>query len=114
MNGPIALVETTTSGDLHPENLSRCFVVGIDESEEQTRRILEEQRRAHTVDGYLQKRSRRPIAEKHHYLQRLLEPVLVFNPFAELLTFPATTLKARRDNEKFLRLINVISFLHQR
>ena len=61
VNGPIALVETTTSGDVHPENLSRCFVVGIDESEEQTRRILEEQRRAHTVDGYLEKRSRRSI-----------------------------------------------------
>ena len=74
VNGPIALVETTTSGDVHPENLSRCFVVGIDESEEQTRRILEEQRRAHTVDGYLEKRRRRPIEEKHHCVQRLLEP----------------------------------------
>ena len=113
VNGPIALVETTTSGDVHPESLSRCFVVGIDESEEQTRRILEEQRRAHTVDGYLEKRRRRPIEEKHHCVQRLLEPVLVFNPYAEQLTFPASNLKARRDNEKFLRLINVICFLHQ-
>jgi len=47
------------------------------------------------------------------YAQRLLRPVLVFNPFAELLTFPTSKLRTRRDNDKFLRLINVICFLHQ-
>ena len=53
------------------------------------------------------------ILEKHIYAQRQLKPVLVFNPFAETLTFPSSSLKTRRDNEKFLRLINVICFLHQ-
>ena len=37
----------------------------------------------------------------------------MFNPYAELLTFPSGTLRSRRDNEKFLRLITVICFLHQ-
>ena len=114
VNGPIALAETTTSGDVHPENLSRCFVVAIDESDEQTRRILEEQRRAYTMEGYREKRTQGRILERHHCAQRLLGELVVFNPFAQLLTFPTTTLKARRDNEKFLRLINVICFLHQR
>ncbi|MHA1410043.1 MAG: hypothetical protein ACTSQY_07030 [Candidatus Odinarchaeia archaeon] len=43
----------------------------------------------------------------------LLKKVLVFNPYAEFLTFPTSKLKTRRDNEKFLRLINVVCFLHQ-
>jgi hypothetical protein len=114
VNGPIALAETTTSGDVNPENLNRCFVVGVDESEDQTRAIHEYQRRRHTLDGYLERKELGKIVEKHVYAQRLLEPVLVFNPFAELLTFPTSKLRTRRDNEKFLTLISVICFLHQR
>ena len=60
-----------------------------------------------------QRRSLDRITERHHFAQRLLEPVLVFNPYAEVLTFPASTLKTRRDHEKFLRLINAICFLYQ-
>ena len=111
VNGPISLAETTTKGDVNPENLSRSFVVGIDESEDQTRLIHDRQRTNYTVDGFLQRRSLDRITERHHFAQRLLEPVLVFNPYAEVLTFPASTLKTRRDHEKFLRLINAICFL---
>ena len=53
------------------------------------------------------------IVNKHIYAQRLLRKVWAFNPYAELLTFPSSKLKTRRDNDKFLRLINVICFLHQ-
>ncbi len=113
VNGPISLAETTTSSNLNPENLNRCFVLSIDESEEQTRIIHQLQRKNYTLKGYLQKRELDKIIEKNIYAQRLLEPVLVFNPYAESLTFPSASLKTRRDNEKFLRLINVICFLHQ-
>ncbi len=34
VNGPISLAETTTSSNVNPENLNRCFVISIDESEE--------------------------------------------------------------------------------
>ena len=113
VNGPISLVETTTSSKVNPENLNRCFVIGIDESEEQTKRIHELQRKSYTTEGFLRKRRLDEIREKHIWAQRLFEPVRVFNPYAELLTFPSSTLRSRRDNEKFLRLISVICFLHQ-
>ena len=113
VNGPISLAETTTSGNVNQENLNRCFVLSIDESEEQTRLIHELQRRNFTLTGYLQRRELSKIIEKHVYAQRLLRPVLVFNPYAEALSFPTASLRTRRDNEKFLRLINVICFLHQ-
>jgi hypothetical protein len=113
VNGPISLAETTTSGNVNQENLNRCFVLSIDESEEQTRLIHELQRRNYTLTGYLQRRELSKIIEKHVYAQRLLRPVLVFNPYAEALSFPTASLRTRRDNEKFLRLINVICFLHQ-
>jgi len=113
VNGPISLVETTTNGEVNPENLNRCFVIGIDESEEQTRLIHELQRENYTLDGHLQKRTLDKTIEKHVFAQRLLRKMMVVNPFAKLLTFPASRLKTRRDHERFLRLINAICFLHQ-
>jgi len=113
VEGPIAFVETTTSSSINPENLNRCFVIGIDESEEQTRRIHQVQRKNYTLEGFIQKRELDKIRAKHIYAQRLLKRIHVFNPYAELLSFPTSKLKTRRDNEKFLRLINVICFLHQ-
>jgi hypothetical protein len=113
VEGPISFVETTTSGEINPENLNRCFVIGIDESEEQTKLIHQIQRKNYTLEGYIQNRELDKIINKHIYAQRLLRKVLVFNPFAESLSFPTSKLKTRRDNEKFLRLINVICFLHQ-
>jgi len=113
VNGPVSLVETTTNGEINPENLNRCFVLGIDESEEQTRLIHDLQRRNYTLEGQLRKRQLHKILEKHIYAQRLLRKILVMNPFAEFLSFPSSKLKTRRDHEKFLRLINAICFLHQ-
>ena len=113
VNGPIALVETTTNGELNPENLNRCFVVAIDESEEQTRLIHDNQRIKYTIEGHLSKKELNKIREKHIYAQRLLKKIPVFNPYAPLLTFPSSRLQTRRDNEKLLKLINVITFLHQ-
>jgi len=113
VNGPVSLVETTTNGEINPENLNRCFVLGIDESEEQTRLIHDLQRRNYTLEGQLRKRQLHKILEKHIFAQRLLRKILVVNPFAEFLSFPSSKLKTRRDHEKFLRLINTICFLHQ-
>lgn len=113
VNGPIALVETSTSAEVNPENLNRCFVIGIDESEEQTGEIHKFQRRSYTLDGFLTQHERNEIINRHIYAQRLLRKVHVFNPFAELITFPTSKLRSRRDNEKFLRLITAICFLHQ-
>jgi hypothetical protein len=113
VNGPVSLVETTTNGEINPENLNRCFVLGIDESEEQTRLIHDLQRRNYTLEGQVRKRQLHKILEKHIYAQRLLRKILVVNPFAEFLSFPSSKLKTRRDHEKFLRLINAICFLNQ-
>ena len=113
VEGPISFVETTTNGEINPENLNRCFVIGIDESEEQTRLIHDLQRKNYTLQSYLQKKDLDKIINKQLYAQRMLKKVQTFNPYAEFLTFPSSKLKTRRDNEKFLRLINVICFLHQ-
>jgi len=93
--------------------LNRCFIISIDESEEQTRLIQANQRLSDTLEGHLLKHETNKIIEKHHSAQMMLKNINVINPFAPLLTFPTQNIQTRRDNQKFLKLIKVICFLHQ-
>ncbi len=113
VNGPVAYMESTTNNNINPENTNRCFILHIDESEEQTKRIQEAQRRSKTIEGIKQRLQIPNIKQKHHNAQRLLKPLLVFSPFSEAVKFPSGILRTRRDNFRFLNLIEAITFLHQ-
>ena len=90
VHGPTSLVETSTSAEINPENLNRCFVVAIDEAEEQTAHIYRLQRKNYTVEGFLTRKTHEEIIKKHVFAQRLLTNTQVFNPFAEFLSFPTS------------------------
>ena len=113
VKGPVAVMLTTTQADLDEETRSRFLTLTIDESEEMTQRIFESQRHADTLDGVLHQMQRHDLVNKHHTAQRLLAPVVVINPYAQQLDFPSRSLRARRDNKKYLMLIKAIAFLHQ-
>jgi hypothetical protein len=113
LQGPVAVLLTTTSASLDEETLSRFLTVTIDESPEMTARIFASQREADTLEGYLKQRQRAALIARHQAAQRLLEPVVVINPYADQLTFPAQGLRARRDHKKYLMLIKAVTFLHQ-
>jgi hypothetical protein len=86
----------------------------IDESEAMTQTILASQRHRDTLAGYLAELERQSVLAKHHAAQRMLEPLVVLNPYAEQLSFPAQSLRARRDHKKYLMLIKSIAFLYQK
>jgi DNA primase len=111
--GPAAFLETTTETRIHPENATRCFEVWCDESEEQTRRIHDAQRRSKTIEGRAAARDREAIIRRHQNAQRLLDSVDVVIPFAGEIDFPHHWLRTRRDHLRFLNLIEVIALLHQ-
>lgn len=111
--GPIAYTETTTSLRLNPENTSRCFEIPLDESPAQTRRIFQRQKALKSLERLSTSEHRERIQEKHHTAQRLLEPIPVVIPYVHLLTFPDQWLRARRDHDRFLHLIEVLAYLHQ-
>jgi hypothetical protein len=113
VQGPVAVLLTTTSAALDEETESRFLTVTIDESSGMTERIFERQREADTLSGYLRKLEHETIVRQHQAAQRLLEPVAVINPYAPQLRFPAHSLRARRDHKKYLMLIKAIAFLHQ-
>ena len=113
VEGPVAYMETTTSPHIHDENATRCFLLFLDESEEQTRRIHERQRRAKTLAGFLTMGETDALVRRHHNMQRLLKAIAVVIPYADLIDFPVRWLRTRRDNMRFLNLIEVICFLYQ-
>jgi hypothetical protein len=113
VRGPTAVFQTTTSPSTDAETRSRFILTSVDESQEQTKAILEAQRHSHTLEGLLRQGQRQRIVVRHHAFQRLLKPLAVVNPFEPLLTYPENALLMRRENPKYLNLIVTIAFLHQ-
>jgi hypothetical protein len=85
----------------------------VDESREQTRAILESQRRRRTWEGKSGCDDRETISRRHWNFQRLLKPMAVVNPFAEQLIYSDDRLQSRRDQPKYLNLINAVAFMRQ-
>lgn len=108
-----AVMMTTTDPTFDEETKSRFIRATVNESPELTRRILEVQRHAETIEGIALRRRAERIKAVHRNAQRLLKSVVVANPFAPKLTFPATSIQARRDHKKYLGLIQTIALVHQ-
>jgi DNA primase catalytic core len=113
VEGPVALLVTTTARDIDEELMNRCLVLAVDEGREQTRAIHVCQRARRTLEGLIAKHERTALIALHQNAQRLLRPLDVLNPYAQFLTFPDQTTRLRRDHEKYLTLIDAIAFLHQ-
>ena len=113
VNGPVALMLTTTAVDMDFETQNRFLTLTIDESKGMTERILAGQREARTLEGLKRKKERERVAKVHQNAQRLLRPLKVVNNLAVGLKFPSHTLRARRDHSKYLNLIEAIAYLHQ-
>jgi DNA primase catalytic core len=113
VEGPVALLLTTTARDLDEELMNRCLVLSVDEGRSQTRAIHQLQRDKRTLDGLMAKHHKDTITRLHQNAQVLLRPLDVLNPYAQFLTFPDQTTRLRRDHEKYLTLIDTIAYLHQ-
>jgi hypothetical protein len=113
VQGPVSVL-TTTAGTLDDQLQSRLVEVPVDESPAQTARVLAAQRRAmadpaaRLTDGM-----RAQIIARHRSMQRLLAARPVVIPFAERIEFPASSVRFRREQERFLGLIAASALLHQ-
>jgi hypothetical protein len=113
VEGPVALLITTTARDLDEELMNRCLVLAVDEGREQTRAIHQLQRDKRSLAGLLAQHQKASLIQLHQNAQRLLKPLAILNPYAHYLTFPDQTTRLRRDHEKYLTLIDTITFVHQ-
>ena len=115
VEGPVAMLLTTTAEHPDPELANRCITLSVCEHARQTAAIHSLQRA-----DYLPQNRKDPnpedqqaVAERHHHAQRLLESLSVVMPFAERLTFRTDQTRHRRDHAKYLSLIAASALLHQ-
>ena len=113
VEGPVALLMTTTASDVDAELLNRCLVVSVDEQWQQTEAIQQRQRQRETLQGLVARQQAQELRELHQNAQRLLEPVEIINPLAEQLQFTNARVRNRRDHAKYLSLIRAVTFLFQ-
>ena len=110
--GPIAYVESTTLTDVFDEDRNRAVLLHCDESEQQTRTILRSMA-AHYVSG---DGSERDVFEKHHAVQRMLDPFFVVIPYADRIaeSVNAARTEIRRAFPMLMSCIQASALLHQK
>jgi len=114
VSGPASvMISTTNLSAFTFENVNRFFVLFLDESREQTRAILEHQRRAAGLAKINLKINRQRIEKLHRNIQRLLKPVMVINRIGTGIEYPAEILNTRREQTKTETLIETVALLHQ-
>jgi len=114
-NGVPCFITTTTSVNPDEELLNRLFLISIDESEAQTKKVLEYEA-IEFIDP--------DFEEKTKPSQILIDALnfLALTPFKEVLipyadqlakNFPSGNVKARRDFKKLCFIIGAVAYLHQ-
>jgi DNA primase len=109
--GPITSIACTTKGAIYADNMSRLFLIAIDESKEQTQKINEYQ--AKEASGQINKAEQIKAIQQLQNFSRILEPYKVYNPFATKLKLPEGIQDERRLYKLYLHFIEIITVLHQ-
>ena len=111
VEGPVSVAGCTTQEQIYEDNANRAFLIYLDESKTQDQRIMDYQRKLSARKVNIDEEI--ASVELLKNTQRLLEPIAVVNPFAELLTIPEAVLKPRRTNNHYLQFIEVVTYYHQ-
>jgi hypothetical protein len=91
--------------------MSRCFLISVDESQEQTANIISYQNQR--AAGKINKKEEIKIRDFLRNCMRLLKPMEVINPFADKIELPKEAHKIRRLNELFQAYVKQITLLNQ-
>lgn len=111
VEGPVSVAGCTTKESIYEDNSNRSFLLYIDESAEQDKRIMDYQRAVSA--GQLDESAQLKAAELLRNVQRVLKPIKVVNPFAMGLSLPQSVFKPRRTNAHYLQFIEAITFYKQ-
>ena len=111
VEGPVSVAGCTTRESVYEDNSNRSFLLYIDESTEQDKKIMNYQRAVSA--GQVNEEEQLRAAAILQNTQRVLKPIKVINPFALYLGLPASVFKPRRTNSHYLQLIEAITFYKQ-
>ncbi|WP_052345411.1 toprim domain-containing protein, partial [Alkaliflexus imshenetskii] len=111
VRGPMASICATTHGQIYEDNMSRLFIIAVDESSEQTARIMNYQKQK--AAGLIDAEKEREASALLQNLVRMLKPCKVINPFAYQIHLPEKAHKIRRLNELYLAFVKQVTIINQ-
>ena len=111
VKGQFSSLSATTKGETYEDNMSRSFLLAVDESKEQTQRIIQYQNRRNA--GEVSSDEQQKAINFVQKLVRNLKYYEVINPYATKLNLPEKVHKIRRLNEMYQAVIKQVTFLHQ-
>ena len=111
VEGPVCVSSCTTRERIYEDNANRCVLLYIDDSQEQDKRIMSYQKSLSS--GKVDHTAERSIKQKIRNIQRLLKPVKVINPYADIIDLPQEIFKPRRTLLLLLSFIETITYYHQ-
>lgn len=111
VEGPVCVIGSTTQESLYEDNANRSITIQLDDSQEQDARVNAHTRAidAAKVDDGAQRQAQQEL----QHIQRVLRPIKVVNPYAELIELPSEVFKPRRTLGLLLGFIKAITFYHQ-
>jgi DNA primase len=91
--------------------MSRCFLIAVDETREQTERIITYQNQKATgkIDGEKEKQ----ITSFVQDCIRILKPHEVINPYADKVQLPREAHKIRRLNDLYQSFVKQVTLINQ-
>ncbi len=111
VKGPIASLACTTHGEIYEDNMSRVFLIAVDESMEQTKRIIEYQNKK--AAGLIDYKKEQEIKNFIQKFIGIIQAKEVVNPFAEKIQLPEEAQKIRRLNDLFQSFVKMVTILNQ-
>ena len=111
VKGIFSSLSATTKGDLYEDNMSRSFLLAVDESQDQTDRIINYQNKR--IAGEINEQSQEKAKEQLQKILRALKVEEVQNPYATQIQLPENVHKKRRLNEMFQSIIKQITIINQ-
>ena len=101
----------TTKAEVYYDNMSRSLITGVDESDEQTKRIITHQNKK--LAGVIDSREEKTAKEFLQNCMRCIRPLEVVNPYADKVFLPFEAKMLRRLNSHFQAFVKQITILHQ-
>lgn len=111
VKGQFSSLSATTKGETYEDNMSRSFLIAVDESKEQTQRIITHQNKRNA--GEIDPKEKQIAVQFIQQIVRSLKYYEVINPFATKLQLPEKVHKIRRLNEMYQAVIKQVTFLNQ-
>ncbi len=114
--GPISLFTSTTHEELiDDETRTRFLILPVDESREQTQRVMKSMTARNTEKGILGDGERNMIRKKYQVIQKVLKslPVAVPEEWAPKIEFNADKVSNKRKFEGYFSVVNSIALHRQ-